>query len=265
MGLDIKKLKEIHPELHEKALKEMYEELPESFIQFTNSQIIDYCLHRIKFGTKPELSSRVLNNWISASALVVREEDRGKNKRFDKLESIWLGMVVEARKFGLPIEVLKKIRSELMNSAIPNFSLFKLSVLNSVFGSSDVLLMSDEGHATVVPLKLYSKNIERVGYPPHLFFKLLDFIAAEFPNNVFDVDFKIPDVYENTEKMTMMYFLKTGDYKTIHLYLKEGDVRLIENSKELSKNIELMNVFSSWSFVKAEIVLTDDTEATITI
>lgn len=265
MGFDLEKHKALHDELHAKAIKEIYEDLPDSFLQFTNSQIIDYCLHRIKVGTKSELSSRVLNNWVGSGVILVNDEDKGKNRRFDKLESIWLGIVIEARKFGLSIEMLRKVRSELMDSPVPNFSLFKLSVLNIIFGSSDALLISDEGYTTIVPLKLYTRKIERAGYAPHLFFKFLDFITAEYPNNAFDVDFKIADVYDSVEKMTMMYFLKTGDYKSIQLYLKEGDVRLIENSKELTKNKELMEVISSWNFVKVKIVLADKTEATITL
>ena len=65
--------------------------------------------------------------------------------------------------------------------------------------------------------------------------------------------------------MTLLYFLKTGDYKSIQLHVKTGDVRLIEDSNTLAENKELMKFISSWSFVKAEIILSDGVKTTITL
>ncbi|WP_395047171.1 hypothetical protein, partial [Flavobacterium sp.] len=71
------------------------------------------------------------------------------------------------------------------------------------------------------------------------------------------------NLYDSIEKMTLLYFLKTGDYNSIQLHVSAGDVRLIENSNVLAQNKELMKVISTWSFVKAEIILPDDIKATI--
>lgn len=263
--MDINKLKEFQVKLHKQVVKELYEELPDSFIQFTNTDLINYCLRQIKVGTKSNQSARVLNNWIDKGVVFVNQEDIGKNKRFDRIESIWLNIVVEARKFGLPIESLRRLREDLTFSPVPNFSLLKLSILESIFDRPRVLLIYEEGLSSVLSPEIYAKKIPRGEYPTHIFVNFLDFIKSEFPNNALDFDFKIQDVYSSVEKMTMLYFLKTGDYKAIQLYLKDGDVRLVENSSDLAKNIELMKVISSWSFVKAKITLEDQTEAIITI
>lgn len=264
--MEYEKLKGIQEKLNNEALKEIYEDLPDSFLNFTNSDIINYCFHEIKVGTKSQQSARVLNSWINNEIIFVKEQDKGKIRRFDRLESIWLNLVIEARKFGIPLDSLKQTRKRLMSSPIKDFSLLKFSVLDSILGNQKVLMILDEGDTNIMSLNSYTKflAIKRVSFPTHILFKLQDYIAIEFPNNSFEFDYKINNVYESSEKMTLLYFLKTGDYKTIKLYLQDSDVRLIENHTSLVKNKKLLDLISSWSFQKAEIVLNDDVRVTIT-
>lgn len=256
--------KKYHDKFNQESLIEIYQELPETFIQFTNSEIINHCLQGIKVGMKSEQSARVLNNWINSGIVLVDEEDKGKIRRFNRIESIWLSVVVEARKFGIPLDTLKQSRKDL-TTTIENFSLLKFSIIDTLMRSPKILMILEEGYAKIIPVDLYSKKISRGNYPTHIFFKLMDFISIEYPNNAVNVDFNISEPYESIEKMTLLYFLKTGDYKSIHLQINPDDIRLIENSNSLSKNKDLMNVISSWNFSKAEIILTDGVKATITL
>nr|WP_315220278.1 hypothetical protein [uncultured Flavobacterium sp.] len=266
MELDYEKLKGIQEKLNNAALKEIYKDLSDSFLNFTNSDIINYCFHEIKVGTKNQQSARVLNSWINSEIICVKEQDKGKIRRFDRLESIWLNLVVEARKFGVPLESLKQTRKRLMNSPIKDFSLLKFSILDSILGNQKVLMILESGDTNIMSLNTYTKFLttKRVSFPTHILFTLQDLIAIEFPNNAFEFDFKIKDMYESAEKLTLLYFLRTGDYKSIKLYLEDGDVRLIENSTLLIENKKLLDIISSLSFQKAEIVLNDDVTVTIT-
>ncbi|MFC6098356.1 hypothetical protein ACFPVY_17040 [Flavobacterium qiangtangense] len=254
----------LYDKINQNALREIYDELPDSFINFTDSDIMDYCLHQIKVGTKSEQSARVLNSWINNDIIFVNEADKGKIRRFDRLESIWLSIIIEARKFGIPLESLKQTRKDLTESPIQNFSLLKFSVLDTILRVPKTLLIFEGGFTNIMSLEIYTHFISKGLLPTHINFKLQDFIALEFPNNAFELDFKIQDAYENTEKMTLLYFLKTGDYKSIKLHIKEGDVRLIEDSNLVIKNMGLMNAISSWSFNKAEIFVDDGVTVTIT-
>ena len=246
------------------SLREIYDELPDSFINFTNSDVINYCLHQVKVGTKSEQSARVLNSWINNEIIFINDEDKGKIRRFDRLESVWLSIVVEARKFGIPLESLKQTRKDLTLSPVKGFSLLKFSILETILRKPKILMIFENGFSNVMSLETYTKCISKGIFPTHVNFKLIDFIALEYPNNALDLDFKIKDVYEDDEKMTMLYFLKTGDYQSIKLYVSDGDVRLIENSKLLLQNIELMTSISSWTFKMAEVFIKDEIKITIT-
>ncbi|HLO73877.1 MAG TPA: hypothetical protein VK164_08080 [Flavobacterium sp.] len=265
MELNYEKLKEYNDKLNQESLKEIYNELPESFIQFTNSEIINHCLHQVKVGTKNEQSARVLNSWINSDVIFVKDEDKGKIRRFDRLESIWLNIVVEARKFGLPLESLKQTRKDLTQSPIKNFSLLKFSIINTIIREPQVLMILEDGYAKVISHDTHWKRASRALYPTHILFNLTEFISLEYPQNALSVDFKISNPYESNEKMTFLYFLKTGDFKSIQLHVKTGDVRLIEDPRTLVENKEIMKYISSWGFVKAEIILNDGTKTTITL
>ena len=56
----------------------------------------------------------------------------------------------------------------------------------------------------------------------------------------------------------MLYFLKTGDYQQIKIYVSDDDIRIIENSQNLLKNKELIQVISNWKFAKAEIKIDNE-------
>lgn len=254
----------LHDKINQNVLREIYNELPDSFINFIDSGIMNYCLRQIKVGTKSEQSARVLNSWINNEIIYVNEEDKGKIRRFDRLESIWLKIVIEARKFGIPLEAIKQTRKELTESPIQNFSLLKFSILDTILRNPKTLMIFEGGYTNIMSLENYTHFISKGLLPTHINFKLQDFISLEFPRNAFEIDFKIDDVYDDVEKMTLLYFLKTGDYKSINLYIKETDVRLIEASDLLIKNEELMNAISSWSFIKAEIFMDDGVTVTIT-
>lgn len=265
MELDIKYLKSYQDKLNQEAVREIYDEIPESFIQFSNSKIINYCLQQVKGSAKHKQTARVLHSWIENNVIVINDEDKGKIRRFDRLESIWLGIVIEARKFGIPLDSLKQTRRDLTDSPVKNFSLLKFSILDTILRNPKVLMILEDGFTNVVSFETYTKWISKGLFPTHINFKLMDFISLEYPNNAFGIDFKLSNPYEDKDKMTLLYFLKTGDYKSIKLHLDKSDIRLIENSNILAQNEDLMKIISDWDFLKAEIIINDEVIEIITL
>jgi len=264
MGLDIEKLKEKQKKIREEAILEMYESLPTPILQAVNNNTLNYCLEEQKSGAKEEHSARVLNNWINTGVLKIQDEDRGKIKRFNKIENIWLNIVVKAREFGMPLDLLKIVRDKILESPIQSFTMLKFGILETILHSPQLLLIFDDGHSSVWSFKSYNKHITKKHFRININFNLIDYIKKEFPKNALDIDFKIIDVYEDINKIKMLYFLRTGDYKYIKLYLSDSDVRIIEDSNILSKNKELMKIICDWKFQKAEIIINDEVETLIT-
>lgn len=261
--MDLEKLKKEQNNINVQSLKEIFEELPDEVIKFSTSNLVKYCLEEIKSSAKNKQSPRVIHNWIKSEIIKIPEEEKGKNRRFSRLENIWINIASEARKFGLPLEYLKQSRIELLELNYKTFSYLKFYVLDSILRKPKILLIFENGYTRVISFELYSKWISKGIFPTHLSFKLMDYVSLEFPENAFEFDFKISNPYEEISKMKMLYFLKTGDYKHIKLFVNDTDVRLIENSKSLLKNKELLKILSEWKFLKAEIVINDDVETVI--
>ena len=265
MALDIEKLKQLQKKLNDEALKEIYEELPENLIKLSKNNILNYCLQDFKSGIKDEhsTSTRVINSWLNQGILKINDEDKGKIRRFNRIENIWLNIVIEARKFGIPLEALTKSRTELLESPIKDFSLLKFGVLETLFRSPKMILITADGNTKLISLDSYAKWMSKGMFPTHINFKLSDYIALEYPKNALSVDFNIQNLYEDKNKMMLLYFLETGDYNHIKLHISDNDVRIIEDSNVLSKNQELMQIISDWSFKKATIVINDEVETSI--
>lgn len=259
MGLDIERLKKDQKNIHSKAILETYKELPETIIQILRNSVLKYCLEERKTGIKEKYSARVINNWINNSILKVDNQDKGKIKRFNVLENIWLNIIFEARKFGMPLPILKQVREDILESPIKDFSLLKLAVFCSILYKLQILILYPEGNASITSYELYANRIHtRMLRENHIVIDVLGRIKEEFPKNILDKDLSINDSINDTNKLKMLYFLKTGDYQQIKIYVSDDDIRIIENSQNLLKNKELIQVISNWKFTKAEIKIDNE-------
>lgn len=258
--MDITKLKEYQNKINVNALKEIYEELPIGIIDFTKSITADQRIENYKSGRKTDQSARVINSWISQGLIEVNNSDKGKIKRFNRLNSIWLNLIIEARKFGVPIEYIKQIQRDLFTSPIKNFSLIRFSILETILRQPKILIILEEGHAKVLSSKIYVDYINRNLLPSHLSFKFLDFIIPEYPKNAFELDFQIEDVYKYPNRVNLLYYLKTGDFESMKIFITDNDVRLIDNPSILYQNTELLNIISKWKFEKVLVSIKDETE-----
>lgn len=258
--MDIAKLKEYQDKLNREELKGIHDDLPIGIINFTKSTTVKKRIENYKSGRKTEQSARVLNSWINLGLLEINDSDKGKIKRFNRLTSIWLNLITKARSFGTPIEHLKQTQKDLFKSPVKDFNLIKFSVLETILRQPKILLILEEGHTKVLSTKNYATLITKGLLPPHLNFGLLDLIIPEYPKNAFEIDFKIDDVYENPNKVSLLYYLKTGDFEQMKIFISETDVRLIDTSHQLHQNIELLEAVRKWSFTKIQVFTNNDVE-----
>ncbi len=263
MGFDIEKARQQEKSISEKAVLDVYGDLPLEVVHFLRNDVLNYCLQENKTGIKPEHPARIVNSWLAQAVIKLQDGDKGKIRRFNRLENIWLNIVFDARKFGIPINILKDARKTLLESSIKDFSLFKLEVIKTLFSMPQVLYIPIEGHARLYSFEAYMRWFSKGRFPVHTIFKLEDYIALEYPNNALSTDFKIQNPLEDKNKMLLLYFLKTGDYQYLKFHLKEGDIRFIENSQSLLLNEEVMETIISWSFQKIDIAINDELETSI--
>lgn len=263
--LDFEKLNELSPVLQKKAIEYVLTDVDEQYLNFVNSNIIDYCLQKCKSKTKAIATPKLLNDWIKKGIIKISENDTGKIKRFSKLENIWINMVLDLRKFGISLDKITRIREQL-DFEVQNYSYFKHNVLNAITGAKNYMLIFEDGDISFMNIDKYHKFTKKAQIPTHINLCFGNYVAKEFENNSFDEDFEfLKTTYQSSEKLKLLFFLKTNLFEEIRLELGDGDIRLISKSENIKENSDLKKAIEEWEFKKLNIVINDEVEAEITI
>ena len=255
MALDLEKLRKEQNRIFKEAVIEYNNELPTTLVHLTNSKDLNQFLQGTKFNASSDVTARVLNSWIDKKLVHVEDEDAGKIKRFSRLENIWIRIITQARKFGLSLGSLENARKELFLSPVENFNLLKYGILLHIFDVPQILIMTEDGHIRMLPADTYHKWLSENKLPFHLTFNLSEFLGEEFPKNEFGTDLGLQNLFDNTNALKLLFFLKTGEYDSIKVYVNEFDVREITKTEQLLKNVSLIEIINNWSLEKIEIYL----------
>lgn len=261
--IDIDKSKKETPKINRRAILQELENIPNSFFEFTSNEVSNYSLNHTKTGITSDISPRALNRWIEQGVVVINDSDKGKTKRFNRLESIWIKIAIELRKFGVSLNDLKYIRTQLFEYTLEDFSMFKFKILKNILDTPEYLTIDDEHQIGFYPYKYYSDKVSKGFLFSHINIRFIDFLREEFPNNSFDTNFNIKEVGENIDKVSLLFYLKTNTFTEIRITLSDGDTRLLNNSSELKNNKSLLKAIQNWTFQTIEIQLDDGVKFTI--
>lgn len=257
-GLDYKKLNLLTPKINQRAILDSLDSAPDSFISFTTGEISTYCLNQIKSSLKVNLSPKVLSNWVKANVTDIDKTDRGKIKRFSRLENIWLRIALDLRTFGVPLKSLSYIREQMFSYEVDGFNIIKFKILNSILGNLEYLIIDSEMKIGFYSYKRYSELSSKGYLLPHISLRLIDYIRDEFENNSFHKKFDFKNIEENTDKVALKYFLRTNDFISIKVKVTPEDIRLIEDSRQLTGENSISQLIFDWKFESLDINLEDD-------
>ncbi|CAM1343234.1 MerR family transcriptional regulator [Tenacibaculum aestuarii] len=260
--MDINKLKDLSPKIQEKAINEILNNTSENLYELANSKLLNYCLHENKSGIKVNITPKLLNDWIKKGIVHISEDDKGKVKRFDKLESIWLHLIADLRKFGFPLEKIKHIREQL-DFKVKNFTYFKYNVLKTIFGEENYMLIFETGEISFISIETYQRLTKRGKFPIHLTVNFTEYVTKVFKNNSFSIDFNYLENINDIERTKLLFFLKTNSFKEIRITVEKGDTRLITESSELENNSKLKEILINWNFSNMTIIIDDYIEVDI--
>jgi len=252
--MDIEKLKALQESIDLQAKKEIYDDLPQSLINFLKDDILHHSLDEVKTRNNSNQSARVLNNWIEQGILNVDENDKGKINRFSREEAIWLNLLNELRSFGVSIEKLKIIREALYKEYFPAFTLFRFSIVRTILEHDQTLIVFSDGSIKLISSNLYGDWSKLRMLPPYIHINFAILINEIFPQNSFATTVQNTELVMNKSIVKVFYFLKTGDFDTLKFEIQEGDVRLIENINQFLSNQTLIEAIITEKYFKIEVV-----------
>lgn len=180
------------------------------------------------------ISYRVINHWDEKGILPGDFALSGEGwRKFSFVEIVWLRIVVELRKFGLPLETISRIKEHVMiwsdeDQTYPWFEYFVAKTPNSVLDG--YLVARADGTADLV----FSRAIER----EKIIRGSRSFILISF-KEVFQ-SIKIPTVKPESlfslsdDEIDVLGVIRSGEVDKITLKLKEGIMKSIDTSKTVS-------------------------------
>lgn len=254
--INIKKLKAYQEKFEKRIIQELKDEVKDEVIQFIKTSFFEdhFKLQKSRKDTKQ--SSRVLYNWEKEGLIDKINTEEGKFRTYNKSQAIWLDIVTTLRDFGFPLDKIRIVKERLfgvLNNGA-KFSVLEFAIMQSVLNVPIVLTIFVDGEINLLSQHDYNERLSIEPPAPHLHFNLLNLAKNEFPNNNFTTLAKEPKSGNLTEKeLTLLYFIRTGDFENIKVRLKDGDIFLVEGTKKISPKSRITDIINKGDFQDIEI------------
>lgn len=255
--LNIPKLRAEAAKVRERAREERLENFKEYFqteiIQTLKCDFIKDELQTQKTRINTKHSSRVLNNWQKEGIIPSSADEEGKWRKFSKIENIWLNIVSELRNFGVAIDSIRKVKQQLFDSKVKNFSPFEYAVIHSILKEPILLLVYTDGSVNLTPRTLYYQQTLNKTLLAHICINFNQFVEEVYPNNKMNVI--IPEIEGGiTDKeLKLLFCLRTGNYEWIKVSVKTGDTYLIEAHKKIDSKSKVIDIIKNHAYQDIEI------------
>lgn len=250
--LDIVKLKALQEELDKSAQDEYKESLKREVIDFANTEFFKNTFINSKSKIEIKQSSRVINSWEKEG--LIENEGGGKWKKYNRINAIWLEIVTQLREFGFPLEKIRIVKDQLFQSRIKKFVPIEYGIMYSVIQAPMVLLIHLDGKINFMPKSIYSKKILSSKVSPYIYFDFESLIRKEFPNNSFDSIGQVGESNDlSDDELQLLYFIRSGDFESIKIRIKNGEVLLIEAEEKIDVSQRIVDIIKKGAFQDIEI------------
>jgi hypothetical protein len=229
-----------------------------SIDDFTKEQIdtyhkdfFEYMEIKVFSPTDTGLSYRVLNHWSKKGLVDDVKERKNKWRKFSLKDLIWINILIELRRFGVPIKTLLNVKSWFNGSIFTSissppykrkdvyiFMAFTATPVNAVlnFMGTGYLIHGTTVHSFWMMYSPY----------PNIHINLNSIIGKIFnkPSLSFDLEIKEPMTLGEKE---ILRLIKEQNYTEIRIKFENGKAKLFEGTEHINtqgkKIIDLLNEY----------------------
>lgn len=204
-------------------------------------------------------SYRVINHWTDLGLLPDDRDDDAKWRKFSIVDIVWTLIIKELRQFGLPLDKIRKARSDLFEipfaSDWPEFELEFHIFLTMIKRDVHLLVMPD-GFATLLsnqdaPLQEVLQNIKSAN--SMIVISLNKIMAKVFPNKDFKPFF--PLLRELTQdEFELLSFIRFNNFIEVLVKLDNGKIQRFDGKKRESLEGDLLDLIYKNKYQKVTIV-----------
>ena len=191
---------------------------------------------------------RVINHWEQVG-LIDDPRPRGKGwRRYSTMDIVWLYVIGELRRFGLPLETIRRARESLVeqfmydatDDSVTTFFEFYIAL---AFDKVPVfLLVFRDGTVEPTDYARYEASLRAVSLANHVQICLNPVVQTLYPKAdlepVFDRDGAVTD-----EELELLFLLRTGNYDSLTVKYRNGEIEMLEAEETVTDKriVDLLN------------------------
>ena len=204
------------------------------------------------------ISYRIINHW-EKEGLVSNMRPSGKGwRKYSLIDRVWVQIIMELRKFGFPLEQIKKVKqgfeyeNETEHSASLMPYLEAYIVLAFFFKEPCFLLIFSDGEALLTTKSEYAFSVDLGSVGNHIKIDVNQMLQEILPEkNLAPVHKNILEL--TSEEMQVMLFIRTGNFETITVKRKNGKIDLIETSENINAEAMFIEIMKEHDYQNIEV------------
>jgi len=199
---------------------------------------------------------RVINHWSSEGLIEDdREKDSKQWRKMSIIDIVWIRIIAEMRKFGLPLDKIKYAKKQLWFS--PEYTegkvpFFEWAVARVICRKLEtyILVFADGNAYPISKESLDARN--RCSF--------LDcYISINLNNLVMDI-FKDKDFYPHAagftlteDELSLINDIRKGNFESIRIRLKDGKIEMIEATESINAQKRIIEILNDADFQDIEV------------
>lgn len=182
------------------------------------------------------VSYRVINHWMSEGLI---EDDReAPSKGWRKLslkDIVWLHIIRDLRKFGLPIEKIRVVQQSLFNEPQNGARNFELAMLLCAAKPplNFFIVVFEDGTARIATLQSLWYNEAVSGYAaPYIRISLNDLVCTALGSDRYAPE-RVHPVVLTAEEIDVVGSYREGNFDELRIHTKDGGLDRIDKTRSI--------------------------------
>jgi DNA-binding transcriptional MerR regulator len=220
------------------------------------SEVLNAKRHKPQQGA---FSYRIINHWESNN-LLSNKRSGGKGwRRYSIMDLVWLYIIAEMRKFGISLDLIKKVKDTLLEQNDSEASKFPYLEYYSSLCLINIpvfLLIFSSGQAHPVTEEEYISNREFSSKRNHMQINLNSLLQKILP----DIHLKVNDksgIEYNLEEKKAIQLMRLGEYENAEIILQNGNKQRL-TKKDKDKLEDLISFITKKRYLKVNVRLKGD-------
>lgn len=205
-----------------------------------------------------EQAYRLINHWGSEGLIDdEREAESMQWRKMSLIDIVWIRVIVEMRKFGLPLDKIKYAKKQLWYS--PPYTkgkcpFFEVAVARTICMKKETfILVFPDGNAYPISKESLDARNRCSVIDSYISINLNRVIQDIFKGRNFDFYPKATGFTLTEDELNLINDVRKGNFESIRIRLKGGEIEMIEATESIDAQKRIVEILSDADFQNIEV------------